>query len=278
MYIENFRLILVHPKMKWVYISLLVLYPLLLIFSYLGSSVGSFDESIQLVGGMLVQNGNLPHRDFWTMYPPLNYYMNAMVFSILGTSVISARILQALFFVVVVVCIAWHFTRHVRSSTTFAMLISFVAVLIIGKTFKYSYWNSLALGFLGLLFYLQTIRLSGKSRIPLLLISGFLIALSCLSKLNFGIYFAFAVVTGEIREVVLALRKDGKRDGVRKSLLSMVCFLSPILLCSAIFLISYRIYLSETITQILLFPANHLEQHRIISFSSSSHPRYILEA
>ena len=112
---ENFKLFVFHPRMKKVYISLSVLYSILFIFSYLASKVGFFDESFQLVGSLLVQNGSIPYRDFWAFYTPLNYYINAIAFSVLGQSVISARIIQSVFFLSVAGFLTWHLSQRIRS-------------------------------------------------------------------------------------------------------------------------------------------------------------------
>lgn len=91
----------VQRKMKLVYVLSLLLYPLSIILTHMTGKLW-VNESVSVVGGMLVQYGMVPHDDFWSMYPPLNYYLNAAVFSFLCQSVISVRILQSIFYGLVI--------------------------------------------------------------------------------------------------------------------------------------------------------------------------------
>lgn len=43
-----------------------------------------YDEGIILVASLLVRQGYIPYSDFWTMYSPGSFYLNALLFSILG--------------------------------------------------------------------------------------------------------------------------------------------------------------------------------------------------
>jgi len=279
MYIKNIRLLVCHPKMKMFYIILLASYSILLILSHFGNPVGNYDESFQMVGSMLVQTGSVPYKDFWAFYTPLNYYMNATAFYILGQSVISARLIQGIFYLLVIVFLLRYFFQRIKFSATFAALIGFLGVIIIGKTFTLVCWNSFALGFLGILMYLQSAISSHKRRMALMLISGFLIALSVFSKLNFGVYFAFGVAADMIRQIVLS--RNGtkvKRDTTRRFLRDSFCFILPFVLCSIFFVISYRMCLSEALYQILIYPATIVKDHRIISFKFYLHFRYIIAA
>ncbi|MCK4827701.1 hypothetical protein KA005_68875, partial [bacterium] len=205
--------------------------------------------------------------------------MNATAFSMLGQSVIAARVIQGIFFLSVAGFLTWHFSQRIRSSATLAALIGFLAVIIIGNTFTYPSWNSYALGFLGVLLYLQSLISSQRQKMPLILTAGFLIALSCFSKLNFGAYFACGVVADIIRQIILAKGVTaGASTTIRRSLRDGLCFIAPFVFCSVLFLISYRMYLSETVYQLLVYPFVTMKEHRIISFNSSSSPRYIIAA
>src|SRR3990172_2194842 len=75
-------------------LAVLISYLLLSFCHFLISKVGSLDESIQLMGAFLISRGFCPHKDFWSMYTPLNYYLTSFAFSCIGPSAVSARILQ----------------------------------------------------------------------------------------------------------------------------------------------------------------------------------------
>jgi len=275
---ENLKLFVFHPRMKKVYISLSVVYAFFLIFSYFARGVGTFDESFQLVGSLLVQNGSVPYRDFWAFYTPLNYYMNAIAFSVLGQSVISARIVQSVFFLFVAGFLTWHLSQRIRSSAVLAAFIGFLAIITIGNTFTYTSWNAYALGFMGLILYLQSLTSSPRYKAPLILAAGFMIALSCFTKINFGAYFACGVVADMIRQIILVRgAATGEGTIMRRSLIDGCCFIVPFVCCSAVFLFAYRMCLSEALYQAFVYPFAAMTGHRALSFSSQS-PRAVIAA
>ena len=51
-----------------------------------------YDEAVILVGADKVLNGQIPHRDFSSEYPPGSFYTLAALFKIFGTSVITERV------------------------------------------------------------------------------------------------------------------------------------------------------------------------------------------
>ncbi|MEO9190559.1 MAG: hypothetical protein ABI224_11265 [Acetobacteraceae bacterium] len=48
------------------------------------ATVGSYDEGLVLVGADRVLRGDLPYRDFWTMYGPGSFYVLASLFGLFG--------------------------------------------------------------------------------------------------------------------------------------------------------------------------------------------------
>ena len=85
------------------------------IVSSLAVPVGKFDESIPLVDGMLILRGYTPNLDFYSFYPPLNFYLNAALFRLLGRTIIAVRIFGAITFVGVL-ALAMSFYRSFRVS------------------------------------------------------------------------------------------------------------------------------------------------------------------
>ena len=92
-----------------VILVILISYLALSFSHFLISKVDSLDESIPLTGAFLISRGFIPHIDFWSMYPPLNYYLISFAFSWLGPSVVSARILQECLFTFFVICLYFGF-------------------------------------------------------------------------------------------------------------------------------------------------------------------------
>src|ERR1043165_4885939 len=50
------------------------------------------DEGLLAYGAVRVMNGEIPHRDFVSLQPPLSYYTAAVVFKLFGTSLLSLRV------------------------------------------------------------------------------------------------------------------------------------------------------------------------------------------
>src|SRR5580704_15170186 len=55
-----------------------------------------YDEALELYCAERVLHGQLPYRDFWTMYGPAQFYVLAAFFKVLGISVWVGRLYDAL--------------------------------------------------------------------------------------------------------------------------------------------------------------------------------------
>ncbi len=51
-----------------------------------------YDEGLATYGATRVLNGDVPYRDFWTIYAPGQFYTLALLFKIFGTSIIVERV------------------------------------------------------------------------------------------------------------------------------------------------------------------------------------------
>ena len=51
-----------------------------------------YDEGIILFGALRVFHGELPYRDFWTMYGPGSFYLTSFLYYMFGTSDIVLRV------------------------------------------------------------------------------------------------------------------------------------------------------------------------------------------
>lgn len=60
------------------------------------ASCGPYDEFLSLYGADRVLHGQMPYRDFWTMYGPAQFYVLAGFFKVFGVSTLNGRIFDAL--------------------------------------------------------------------------------------------------------------------------------------------------------------------------------------
>jgi len=60
-------------------------------FGWMDASVGIYDEGLTLFGADRVLRGDVPYRDFWTIYGPGNFYALAALFRVFGEQVLVER-------------------------------------------------------------------------------------------------------------------------------------------------------------------------------------------
>lgn len=70
-------------------------------------AINVYDEGIVLVGGSRVANGDVIHRDFYSLYGPAQYYIVAGLFKVFGESVLVERLWDTAVRSVVSVLIYW---------------------------------------------------------------------------------------------------------------------------------------------------------------------------
>jgi hypothetical protein len=64
--------------------------------------VNLYDEGIVLSGAYRIMLGDIPYRDFWSMYPPGSFYINAGLLSLFGEQIFWTRLFDALVRVTIV--------------------------------------------------------------------------------------------------------------------------------------------------------------------------------
>src|SRR5574341_480637 len=53
-----------------------------------------YDEAIPVYGAARIVDGDVPYRDFWTIYPPGQFYLLAGVFRIFGPGLLVERLVS----------------------------------------------------------------------------------------------------------------------------------------------------------------------------------------
>jgi len=62
---------------------------------WMDASVGPYDEGLVLFGADRVLRGDVPYRDFWTLYGPASFYVEAGLFRLFGETALVGRGLDA---------------------------------------------------------------------------------------------------------------------------------------------------------------------------------------
>ena len=194
------------------------------IVSSLAVPVGKFDESIPLVDGMLILRGYTPNLDFYSFYPPLNFYLNAALFRLLGRTIIAVRIFGAITFVGVL-ALAMSFYRSLRVSGPIAAAAVLLIATSIGAAVNLAAWPGFAISLAMLLLYVCG-QNSERFRFWLLAGSGLLGAAALLSRVNFG---GYAVVAISLDLVQRFWFRDSDRFSVRDELKAASAIVLPLI-------------------------------------------------
>src|SRR6266403_1173431 len=73
-------------------VALLFLFALAIAYPRWRAGIDWRDEGLLAYGAVRVGDGEIPHRDFVSLQPPLSFYTTAGVFKLFGTSLASLRI------------------------------------------------------------------------------------------------------------------------------------------------------------------------------------------
>ncbi|HEX2733492.1 MAG TPA: glycosyltransferase family 39 protein [Polyangiaceae bacterium] len=165
----------------------LALYVALTVLSYLGTPLGDFDEALQLVHGRAVLQGRVPHADFWSLYAPLNYYLNSWVFRLIGESVVNARLLS----LTALALSLWFPLRWLQTSLRqqpgLRLALTAVCCFVLVHLLRIPQCNAAFLTWLVVWQHLQRV-LSGKDPLGGYLVSGVACGLLSLIRINAGVY------------------------------------------------------------------------------------------
>ena len=209
--------------------SLLWGYAAFAMSSSLAAPVGKFDDAIPLLHGMLVQQGHIPNLDFYSFYPPLNLYLNAAAFKLLGRTVIAARAVGDILYLIVLILVTWLFRSRFRSYGPVVPAAVLVVATSIGAGITLPVWPGFAISLAAVLVYLCSHEVA-RYRIWLVGLSGLLAALGILSRINFGCYAVLVIGLDFLRLSWL----DGNRSGrvrLRNELTIAAAFTIPLITC-----------------------------------------------
>lgn len=214
----------------------------------LDTQLDGFDESIQILGARAVGAGMLPHADFWTDYPALNYWMIAGIAKLSGDSYMIGRFLS-LGLYLLVLAVAWVAAPNRRSRWWMVGGL----IVTIGKFYYLPSWNAVAL----LLMVLLLLCWRTEDRAPAFwLVIGLLLALCLLIRVNFGAYGLLAAAA------TILVSPNSER---RSKLLNLAALGTPAVCAVLFYCVLLRSHLPAVYAQIIDFPMHVLMKQRIRS-------------
>jgi hypothetical protein len=213
------------------------------------------DEGVLAYGAERVMEGQVPHRDFITLQPPLGFYMDAATYKLLGTSVASLRILGLgiyLGVILLIYAIARQLTGRILSAA--AALPAFMLGISCFFFVPYSVWQGITASLAAVFLFLRSCSdgPSDRRRCWLAISAGLLTAASILFRHDQGAYSAIAILG-----YVVALSWVGRTGGSKPNLKPILVFwLGGIVLVFVPFLIYWLAVgaVSEMFRQLVVFP------------------------
>ncbi len=178
---------------KRVYTHDTLVYPLfilgfLLLLTQIKSAANLYDEGLVLTNAERIRAGELPYRDFWTMYGPGYFYLLAGLFSLVEPTVLVARLFDTtlrFLLTLEVFLLARNMTSRWVAMIPYAFVTFWLATIRFYSYPAFPATGTLLLAALALHRYLCV----GRSR--WLFVGGMALGLTALLRLDFGGYGAF---------------------------------------------------------------------------------------
>lgn len=152
------------------------------------ATINVFDEGLALYGSLRVANGELPYRDFWTLYGPGAFYLTAFAFHVFGTSMAVVRelwiVLEAVIAVEVFV-LGRALGGRAAGWVAFALAVTHTAAVNLQWGYAAVPAAAAALGGVIALGLHRTV-----------FVAGLLIGATAVFRHDFGVYFAAAGLAG----------------------------------------------------------------------------------
>lgn len=150
-----------------------------------------YDDGIILVGAKRVLSGEIPYKDFWTMYSPGQFYSLALIFYYFGESVFWLKIL-GFFSKSLIVSVSFvYICKFCRVGYAIFVIFILIFLLIAARHEAFPVFPSLAFSMLAILFFSEN---SNPRKISFFY-AGLLTGLSALFRHDIGFYTLLAVTS-----------------------------------------------------------------------------------
>lgn len=159
----------------------------------MANEVSSFDQSIPLVHGQLIQQGRIPNLDFYSFYPPLTPYINAGFFKLFGQTVLAVRFFAALLYLVVLGLAVRFFRSLFGPDGPLAPVALLLLATATGGAIHLPVWPGFGFALTILLIYLR-LCVEEEQRPWMLAICGALTGAAVLCRVNFGACVGVVIV------------------------------------------------------------------------------------
>ncbi|MEY2484716.1 MAG: hypothetical protein QOH39_364 [Verrucomicrobiota bacterium] len=255
-------------------VALLLSFALFIAYPRWRSGIDWRDEGLLAYGAVRVAGGEIPHRDFVSLQPPLSFYTTAALFQICGTSLATLRIFGLSIFLLLPVLI-----YGVARNLTNRSILSFAAAApacVLGLPYVYfvplAAWQGIVASFAAVLLFIPAV-LSRQQwlAIPAGLLSG----VSLFLRHDQAVYtiisiFFFVSALGLIRADSIS------KTNVKRALLFWLAGVGVIAI--PLIIIWWRIgALPEMFRQLIVFPFETYRKTSALPFPKFTAARSILD-
>ncbi len=231
--------------------------------------INIYDEGVAVYGAQRVISGELPYRDFWTMYPPGNFYLLAALLKIFGNTLATARIWSVV--VMWMLVIGAGFLAR-RISNPLGVLVASGIVMTAAGSYGFyaqpvptALVLSLAAAFF-LMRYLENLRIRN------LWLSGIFIGLATLVRHDVGFYVflahLFILIPFHLFILIPAnVKTASKGTQTIKGIAPLACGILAIVMPAAIIMAVF-IPIREMIDCLIFFPLKVYPKVRALPYPS----------
>ena len=226
-------------------------------FYLLKAPINIYDEGIVLVGADRIVNDDLPYIDFFSMYPPGQFYILASLFKFLGTSVMTERIYDLIIRSLLPVLI-FLIIKKIGTTNAIAVIGSSMVLMLLGsfESAGYPVYSAMLLVLISAYFFFRDIE---KSNSYSLIYSGVFMTFAALFRHDLAGYAAIGML------LTLLLKKIAdKESGFRP----IYHFTYGLLLTGIPIAILLHLYigLDVIIEQLIIIPSDIMHDYRWIPY------------
>lgn len=150
-----------------------------------------YDESLLLVGGDRIRHGDIPYRDFWSLYGPAGFVATAGALEIGGGTAVAGRLLDTAI-KTAMVGLVWLLARAIaRAGTAWLAAAGALAVAIGSRAYGTPSFGATACA-LAALWLLHTATRAERVDVTRLVLAGGALATAILFRHDLGLYAAIA--------------------------------------------------------------------------------------
>ncbi|MES2764683.1 MAG: glycosyltransferase family 39 protein [Bacteroidota bacterium] len=222
-----------------------------------------YDEGVAVTGAMRILHGEIPYRDFWTMYAPGQYYFLAVLFKIFGQSLLIERIFSVLILWGIAV-ISWKIAKIFLSKNA-ALAILLLETLWISSYRFYGSPLATAL-LLAMMAVYYTILFLKTHNVKYIFLAGIFAGITMIFRHDLGAYIIIALSVVISAHYFHRFKSDVFKE-VFKSFLLFLLGIFIITIPVAAYFLS-RIPLKTLTDQLITFPATTFADYRALPFPS----------